>query len=259
MPKPKGDKETPAPEDIKPPEQPGQDPPEQETEHPQFDKRIKELDGKLHAIQDKHTAERQVWEQKSGEDRQAFQTLSTQYQDLTKTLDKLEDKAFVSEAPNYDDDPKGYMDWRTTQAERKFEKMLKTTSPPKPTSQSTSQPVHVQEAAQEAMHDDYKEIIAEANKDIQKDSALSNAIWDSPNPYKAAYDYGVRKRKVAEELRQGNLDRAYVEDGTPPPQDATSLSPEDKACIAKMRSGGADITEEKFLAHKQTIAKRKGR
>lgn len=269
MPEPKKENLEAAPEVTlpEPTQEPGQKPgeaakPQKVIEHPKFQERIDTFTRQLNETQrklDEVTQARVV-------DQQAFKTLSEQYDAVAESLDKVENQVSISEAPNYEDDPKGYMDWQSARTLGKIEKMLTpaknlspTTTQPLPTgSQYPTQPP-VQEAALAAIHDDYYEVIAAVNKDISLDPAVGRAIHETPNPYKAAYEYGLRKKKVAEELRQGTLSQGYVEGSTPPVQDTNSLTPDEKTLVAKMRAGGSLITEEKYLKRRQTIAKRKGR
>ncbi|MHC4891583.1 MAG: hypothetical protein ACYTEO_19185, partial [Planctomycetota bacterium] len=129
-----------------------------------------------------------------------------------------------------------------------------------PTPAPANTEIPIQEAALAAVHDDYYQVIAEVRRDLEVDPALRNTIWGTANPYKEAYNYGIKKRKLAENLRQGNLSQAYAESGAAPvQQDANTLTPIEKDIVKKMQSGGADITEEKYLAAKIKIAKRGGR
>jgi hypothetical protein len=112
-----------------------------------------------------------------------------------------------------------------------------------------------------AIHDDYYAIIEEVNQDIHADPALKNAIFAEKNPFKAAYEYGTRKKEKAAELRQGALDQGYVEGDAPPAPayDANKLTPEEKQVVINMAAGGYPMTEEKYLQAKQRIAKARGR
>jgi hypothetical protein len=255
-------------------QEPEQKPSEQEpvveqkpTEHPQFDKRIKALDGKLHAIEEKHAREKQVWEQTQNQGREQFSILSKQYSDLTETLDKIEGQVSLGPAPDYEEDPKAYTDWHHNQVLQEIKRTAKTpTLQPTPTPPPTKnlppfQQMPAQEAAQAAIHDDYYEVIEEVNQDMHADPALKNAIFAEQNPFKAAYDYGMRKKKIASDLRQGTLSQGYVEGDAPPApaHDSSKLTPEEKTVVANMVAGGYPMTEEKYLLAKQRIAKAKGR
>lgn len=230
-------------------------------EHPKFKERIDQFTRRLSETETLLEQERAAREK----DNQAFQTLSTQYTDLAETLNGVEDQISINEAPNYDDDPKAYLDWQSNRTLKRIEKMVKSTpqTPPVPTNQPTATqtlpPISAQEAAMAAVHDDYYAVIKEVNQELDKNPALEAAIFGEPNPYKAGYDFGIKKRKLTEQLRQTTLDQSYVEGATPPAQDVNKLTETDKITIARMKAGGADMTEEKFLKTKQNIAKRKGR
>lgn len=195
-------------------------------------------------------------------DQEAFNTLSAQYKALSDTVDTVEDKVVQGECPDYETNPKGYYDFQMQQMLNKVEKIVKPTEAPKadpvqPTpEQKKDTSIDVRAAAMSALHDDYDEVIAEVNKEIVANPALESAIWTNTNPYKAAYDHGIKVRAAAAQLKQDQIDQGFVEGGGPAGPEENTLSLAEKNMVARMRAGGVDMTEEKYLAGKKRVIAR---
>lgn len=225
---------------------------------PKRDERIDQLTGQMRHYQTQLKTERQEREK----DKEAFNLLSKQYNELDDVVDKIEDKVSANEAPDYETDPKAYVEWANQRTLNKIEKMVKPTltppviqSPPAPRQDRQSP---VQEQIQIGLHDNYAEIIKEVNEDIKKDPALENSFFDTPNPFKSAYDYGIRKRKLSKDMREGTLNQAYAEGGSPPapPDNLSDTISEDEAYLIKMGASHG-MTKEKWLKRRLIINKRK--
>lgn len=197
-------------------------------------------------------------------DQEAFNTLSAQYKALSDTIDTVEDKVAQGECPDYETNPKGYYDFQMQQMLNKVEKIVKPTAAPKAdpaqptpaTEQKKDTSIDVRAAAMSALHDDYDEVIAEVNKEIVANPALESAIWTNTNPYKAAYDHGIKVRAAAAQLKQDQIDQGFVEGGGPAGADDGTLSLAEKNMVARMKAGGVDMTEEKYLAGKKRVLAR---
>ena len=256
---PKEKKETTAPTQT---EQPGQEqPPESKQpaepeKHPQFQKRINQLRAQIEA-------ERQRREQSE----QALQALYKHYTELTEVVDGIEEKVSSADIPDPVENPAAYAKYLE---DRLLKKITKTTPPsfetmmPKETAAKTMptpNQIPPQEAVQAALHDDYYEVIEEVNNDIATDAALRNAIYSQPDPYKAAYEYGTRKRQLSLQLKQRKMNQAYAEGGAPTVETKTQqeLLPEERKLLRLLQASGQNITEEQYLKRTQLIAKRKER
>jgi sugar-specific transcriptional regulator TrmB len=229
---------------------------EQQQEHPKFQERIDELKGQIGQLQRSKQSNEQTIEAMAKHNQELADAFA-------KRLDGVEDQISVSSAPNYEDDPEGYINWKIDENFRKTEKAIKsTTATPLNTqaySQQQSNPKYAnqreaaQEAAQAALHDDYDEIMQEVNALVATDPVAYQTIFSADDKYKAAYEYGTRNRKIAEQRRTGQLDQGYVEGSNPAPiQDITGLTQEDKKAAKNFR-----ISEEKFLAQKKAIIARR--
>lgn len=235
---------------------PTQAPQEQPVEHPEFQKRINGLVGQINHLKTQLDKQNLI----RGADQETFKVLAKQNKDLAELLEKVEDQVSSSTGPNFDDDPQGYIDGRFNRILGKLEKIAK---PANETPEPQAQPgvpnfdstITAQREVQAALHDDYYELLKDTEADMRVDPAVANTIMGSPNPPKAAYEYGVRKKKLAEQARQETLRQGYVEGGAPAPskQDINSLTAEEKSL-----AGNLGISEAKYLVRKQLIAKRGG-
>lgn len=231
-------------------------PAENPIEHPKFQERINGFVGQISHLQ--RQLEKQNLTQET--DRQALKTLLQQNNDMAKLLEKVEDKVSTNATPNYEDDPQGYTDYRFNQVLDKIDKKEKPPSSqpyaPSPPATNQEDRISMQREVQMGLHSDYLEVWNNIQSDIAADPALMNTFLSNPNPPKAAYDYGIRRKKLAEEARLEKLNQGYVEGGAPvsPTQDLTSLTAVEKALADNL-----GISEAKYLGRKQLIAKRKGK
>jgi hypothetical protein len=60
---------------------------------------------------------------------------------------------------------------------------------------------------QKELHDDYLDVIKIVERDMVKDAALKNKIWNAPNPAKEAYVYGKMRAKEMEEKEREEQSR----------------------------------------------------
>ena len=128
-----------------------------------------------------------------------------------------------------------------------MQRKQRTATPPRQT--TTTPPVNPQQQAMEnamaAAKDDYYQVIAAAKPDIDRDRVLYNQIWGSPNPYQAAYKYGVEKGKRTKD----HQDQGYVEGETIHTEtDKQTLDVAEKKVAAKL-----GISEKNYLKQKIII------
>jgi hypothetical protein len=208
--------------------------------------RYRDLERKFNALQ----------EEKAG-DSKAFEMLKNQYNELAEVLDGVDQKVSKSNAPNYEDDPVAYMNWRDEQLLKNVGKLLNKdpATPKTPPSNGSSQQIDPREAVLATLHDDYYEVLNSIESDMEADSVLRNEILGSKNPFKAAYTYGKKKQERDGMTRQQIANQAYGESGgVGPPDNGKMKLTADEKFMAKM----LNVAEEKYLKRKEKIAQRRG-
>lgn len=135
-------------------------------------------------------------ERKLVEREQDFDALRQHNRALEERLNNVElskaDKAAEPE-PDPEVDPAGYKKWvefQRAKDKREFDKQREVDR-------------HLtQVEIQKGLHEDYMEMIKVAERDMARDKALSDKVWKSENPAKAAYDYARKKTKEADDEDQ---------------------------------------------------------
>lgn len=241
--------------DQTPPVEPPTEPPQQA--HPQFQKRIDQLTAKVAAAEQALVGVRAEKEL----DKQAFDTLNKHTQDLTKALENVEDKVSATNAPDRETDPEAYyayMDKRLLEKVKKAQKknIIPPVAPsPPPVVNNTSDP---RELVQAGLHEDFYPVLEDVQKDYTADPALLAHFNSQTDPWKAAYDFGIRKRNYAKQAGQAVINQASVEGGGYPEGGDNTLPPltaADKRCIQNM-----GITEKAYMeTQKAIIARERGK
>lgn len=113
-----------------------------------------------------------------------------------------------------------------------------------------------QEIAMQSIHDDYDTVVAEVNKIIQVDPAVSHRIYSSTNPPKEAYRVGreilsAKEKQVSDRRSQGYVESSGLSPA--PSQDNDHKLTADEKKVAAMLG----ISPEKYAKQKNAIAKAK--
>jgi hypothetical protein len=229
------------------------------SEHPKFQERLDEMRAKQGKAERELAAERAAREK----DSLALQELIKQNKEYDEIIDKLDQKVSLSSMPNREENPEEYDRWRDEQMLGRMEKMIKANQPATIPIAPTALPMQAQntvidprEAVQQGIHDDYLEIIKEVNTDIASDPALEKHLFSQPDPYKSAYEYGMRRRELRVQDRNNALNQAHAEGGSSPPNDnkGDKLTPAELAFMEKLNSGlesNMQLTPEKLIARRK--------
>ena len=244
---------------------PAGDPPENTSgEHPEFQKRIDQLTARIHDLTRRYEQEQQL----RAKDSEAFRVLAEQNKKLSEMVTSIDDKISESEAPDPEESLPQYLQWQEKRLLDKIKKMLENknqpvSAPVRPPSGAAADDAVAdpRELVMQTMYDDYQEVVTETINDMKTDRALYNMIWGSDNPYKEAYNYGVRKLELAGKRKQNMRARAYAEGGSSvsdgSDNDLKKLSDDERFIVQKMRQAGVDMTEEKYIKAKQRLANRR--
>jgi hypothetical protein len=191
---------------------------------------------------------------------------------LAESISNIEEKVTKSAPrPDPQDDPDKYDEWVMDQVMAKMNKAqtqaqapaqvpgqpVQPVNPnqmPLPGNQQQQQPpintqLAAQEAAMSALHEDYYDIIPEVMKDCAGNYLLRDEIFQNPNPARAAYTYGKKKRGE----KAQTLDQGTVEPSAPAPSSSTTLTPEQE----RVRQG-LGVSKESYIKQVEMIEKMKG-
>lgn len=146
--------------------------------------------------------------------------------------------------PNPAEDPEGYAAWHELQLaekEKQFEEIRR-----KDKEESMLMFMN-------AMYDDYEDMAVIAERDMEKDQKLRDEIYSKPNPWKAAYQYG--KKKKSDSAPANPIDVENGGDIPPSGNDDNMELRDDEMRVAKNLWPGmpTDKVKEKYLEHKKAL------
>ena len=192
----------------------------------------------------------------------AMEAMRVHQEELGKAVEKLNIKDHDRAMPDSLEEPEKHAKWVVEKAKMEIEAQ-KPTIPeaPKPSQQDIQQ--QLQQARLKDMEstvadvigkDKYYDTIKPVREAMQANPMLQQQILNTPNPFKAAYDYGAKMAQQTEDTRKAQQGQNYVEGGASAPATTLQkLTPEEIKTVAAFNKQGIPITQKEFAQQRALI------
>lgn len=209
------------------------------------------------------------YERENAEKEKDLEALRNHVSSQQRKLDELTKQVSAPrpvEAPDPEQDPKGYQKWHELQLldlNKKHQEEMELNR------------IEMLRQMEKSLHpDDYEQNAAIADRDVMRDPALKKRIYGSDNPFREAYLYGKKMRADMqkaiddEATRQKGIEQASPEAApsappAPPEEDEVTLTEDEKRVVSQLyvRNGphlSQKDAEKRYLDQKKKDIKLRG-
>lgn len=182
----------------------------------------------------------------------AIQAIQQHNQALMDAMSGFENRFDDLSKPDREVDPDGYEKWLINKAKREAVQEQRQVKPKEEPPQQPQQPkgkVDMREVEFAGSVNDYYEIVNPLVKELQENPSLSAQVWNSTNPFEAAYKYGKAKQRRASAQKQAIVDQGFVEGDSKKTVDQKPTLTKEEKYQARMLG----VTEEAYARQKAYI------